>query len=44
MEKSSVREETGEVEDLSSFSLSLSNVSVLWILVNPFNISLGKVG
>lgn len=36
--------ETGEVEDLSSFSLSLSNVSVLWIPVSPFTVSLGKVG
>lgn len=36
--------EMGEVEDLSSFSLSLSSASVLWIPVNPFTVSLGKVG
>lgn len=44
VEKIPVREETEEVKDLFSFSLCLYSISVLWMLVNPLNISLGKVG
>lgn len=43
VEKIPVREET-EVKDPFSFSLFLYSISVLWMLVNPFSISLGTVG
>lgn len=42
VEKITFREEAGQLEDLSSFSVFLFTLFVPWILVNPLNISLGK--
>lgn len=42
VEKISLREKAGQMEDLSSFSVFLSTMLVPWILENPLNVSLGK--